>query len=88
MNQLKLVWDSQDPANKDRANKLTTDKVKILHLLQNGNCWLVSDLARCINNPSETSVSANVRNLRKDGYEIKLIRFGKGLNGYQMVGVE
>ena len=86
--QLKLVYDSQDPKNKDRTAKLTGDKKAILELLSNNTCWLVCDLAKAINNPSETSVSANVRNLRKDGYKIKLIRLGKGLNGYQMESVK
>lgn len=85
MTQLKLVWDRQDPKNLKRARKLTGDKVKILELLKDETCWLVCDLAKAIGNPSETSVSANVRNLRKDGYKIKLIRLGNGLNGYQIV---
>jgi len=86
MTQLKLVYDSQDPKNKERTAKLTGDKYKILECLMDGKCWLVCDLAQAIGNPSETSVSANVRNLRKDGYVIKLIRLGNGLNGYEFRG--
>ena len=88
MHQLKLVWDSQEPRNKKRAEKLTTDKQKILKLLKYGKCWFVSDLAAAIGNKSETSVSANVRNLRKDGYIIHLLRFGNGINGYQLQGMK
>ena len=84
MSQLKLVYDRQEPSNKQRTRKLTTDKHKILELLKDETCWLVCDLAKAIGNMSETSVSANVRNLRKDGYVIKLIRLGNGLNGYQL----
>lgn len=86
MTQLKLVYDSTEPNNKQRTIKLTTDKAKILKLLKDGKCWLVSDLAKAIGNKSETSVSANVRNLRKDGYKIPLLRFGGGLNGYILEG--
>lgn len=88
MTQLKLVWDSQEPRNLKKAKKLTSDKEKILNLLKNGDCWFFSDLAHQISNKSETSVSANVRNLRKDGYHIPLIRLGNGINGYQLKGKE
>ena len=86
MGQLKLVWDRQEPKNVKRAVKLTTDKFKLLKLLENGQCWLVSALAKEIGNRCHSSVSANVRNLRKDGYIIKLIRLGNGLNGYELKG--
>lgn len=84
MTQLSLVYDYSDNT-KERSAKLTGDKLKIFQYLSDGKCWLVSDLARAIGNRSETSVSANVRNLRKDGFEIKLIKLGHGLNGYQLV---
>lgn len=86
MSQLKLVWDRTDPDNKQRAKKLTGDKYKILTLLKNGQVWTVSAIAQAIGNKAEPSVSANVRNLRKDGFKIKLVKFGHGLNGYILEG--
>jgi len=83
MTQLSLVWDRTENTKK-RSEKLTGDKRAILKLLENGNCWLVSDLAAAIGNLNHPSVSANIRNLRRDKFEIKLIKFGNGINGYQL----
>lgn len=81
MMQLKLVYDRVENT-KERSAKLTGDKLAILKCLQNGQCWLVSQLANEIGNQNHASVSANCRNLRHDGFNVKLVKLGKGLNGY------
>lgn len=83
MVQLSLVYDRVENS-KERSAKLTGDKLKILRCLENGQCWLVSQLANEIGNMNHSSVSANVRNLRKDGFKIILVKLGNGLNGVRL----
>lgn len=84
MGQLALVIDYVNRNDMDRAMKLTADMAKIFAIMLDKKPHLVKDIASELNLP-ETSVSAQLRHMRKEKFgsiNIQRRSVTKGLSYY------
>lgn len=84
MGQLALVIDYVNRNDMDRAMKLTADMAKIFAIMLDKKPHLVKDIAKELDLP-ETSVSAQLRHMRKEEFgriNIKRKSITKGLSYY------
>ena len=86
-NEAKPDFDGETYDRKLDHKRLSGQLGKVHHALSGGSWWTLRQLANLTSAP-EASVSARIRDLRKEkfgGYKIKTCRFAGGLWKYRMV---